>query len=61
MGGEVLSVDDMPAAEMRQGAVEMGVKGSESRSQRPQSIQEPVRVLNSLDSLLSHNYRGIVR
>lgn len=31
MGGEVLSVDDMPAAEVR-GAANMGAKDSEYRS-----------------------------
>lgn len=36
MGGEVFSVDDMPGAEMRQGAVRMATKDGESRLQRLQ-------------------------
>jgi hypothetical protein len=36
MGGEVFSVDDMPVAEMRQGAVKMATRDGESPPQRPQ-------------------------
>lgn len=52
----MFSVDDMPVAEMRQGAVKTATKDGESRPQRPQLDRS-----RNASSVVSRAYRRISR